>query len=416
MFIRTLISSLPKCLAAAALCLAAGACAQPARDAGRAAFWRHDYPAAQKLFEQNTDTLDKDFVLYNLETGSAAFDGGNYYTARIALERAAQAMRGQGGANRGLASLIANESIKMFKGDPFEQAMANFYDGLIYYRWADYYNARAAFHQALMADMSSEEKHRDDFAVAHFMIAKCYQKIDDPDNARIHFERAREKYPDNPCFSDDAINDHNVLIVLQLGKAPVKVQSGVAGSIDEYNGGYYREDSASVSANGKPLGASSLAVDLLEQARTSGRSAKDTIQAAKGVVKTGLITAGAMGTSNDSGAIGPALLIAGLLFPAGADVRQWDLLPGEIHLLSAKLEPGVYTFTIDFLDNSSPIAEMRQVWYHVPVEDGCDTLLVFRSGYQKSNGNYPPPVSPVFQETGATVAATDAPETGPTKE
>lgn len=377
----------------AMLCFAAAACTPSARRRGREAFQRHDYGTAQKHFAEIKDETNKNFVLYNLEYASAAFEGGDYYTARRALERAAEVMRGYAGNAEGMVSLVANESAKLFKGDPFEQAMANFYDGLIYYRWGDYNNARAAFFQALMADKSSDDDYQEDFAVAQFMIGKCYQNLGEPDNARISFEKARKAYPDNPFFSDDAINKHNVLIVLQLGKSPDKVAGGLAGSRDEYVCGHYRENSAKVYANGKLLGQSSRAVSLLHQAQTSGRSAKDTIQAAKGAVKTGLLAAAAT-QKNSRSALWLAL--AGLLMPAEADIRQWDLLPGEVHLLSARLEPGSYAIKIEFSEDGKPLPDFRQIWHYVPVEEDKDTLLVFRSGHRKANDNMPARRSPTF--------------------
>ena len=42
-----------------------------------------------------------------------------------------------------------HEKIKVWKGEPFERAMANFYLGLIYYMRHDYNNARGAFENAL---------------------------------------------------------------------------------------------------------------------------------------------------------------------------------------------------------------------------------------------------------------------------
>jgi len=376
------------------LCLAASACGPSARELGRQAFRRHDYATAQNFLKKSKNKANKNFVLYNLELGSAAFEGGNYHAARRAFERAAQAMRGYAGTAEGVVSLVANESAKIFKGDPFEQAMANFYDGLIYYRWGDYNNARAAFHQALMSDKSSADGYQEDFAVAQFMIGKCYRKIGQADNARISFEKARKACDSNPYFSREAIRDHNVLIILQLGKAPKKIATGPAGSLDEYVPGIYRETSARVYADGKLLGTSSPAVDLLRQARTSGRTAKDTIQAAKGAVKTGLLAAAA---AQDDPKPGLALAATALLMPAGADLRQWDLLPGEIHLLSTKLSPGGYTFRIEIFAGGKRMNDFRQVWHYVPVEKDRDTLLVFRSGRQKCNANMPPRQNPVFR-------------------
>jgi len=381
-------------VATAGLCLASWGCGPSARELGRRAFYRHDYETAQKLFAENKDRADRNFVLYNLEWGSAAFEGGDYRTARRAFETAAQVMRGYEGTTEGIVSLVANESAKLFKGDPFERAMANFYDGLIYYRWGDYGNARAAFHQALMADKSSADGYQEDFAIAQFMIGKCYRKIGEPDNARISFEKARKAYPHNPYFSDGAARDHNVLIILQLGTAPKKIATGLAGSLDDYARGSYRETGAKVYANGRLLGESSRALDLFHQAKTSGRTAKDAIQTAKGAAKTGLLAAAA--AENDSKR-SLALAAAALLMPAQADLRQWDLLPGEIHLVSARLPPGRYTFKIEFFAQGKPMSDFRQVWHYVPVEEDRDTLLVFRSGRHKANGHMPPRQNPVFR-------------------
>jgi len=336
---------------AALICLTAGACAPSPRELGRQAFFRQDYPAAQRHFEQMADEYDRNFVLYNLELGSAAFEAGNYHTARIAFERAVDAILGDESNIEGIASLVAHESAKLFKGDPFERVMANFYDGLIYYRWGDYYNARAAFSQALIADKSSKEGCRDDFAIAQYMIARCYMKIRQQDNTRIHLDMAREKYPDNPFFDIDLMAEHNLILVFQLGKAPVKIATGLAGSVSDYEYAIYSESSAGVYADDERLGSSSLAVDLVDQATAFEFGTSDIAQTAKGAVKTGLLVAAAA-----------------------------DDDPSPFLVLAAKLEPGVYTFTIDFFDRGMVIPELRQTWQHVPVFADRDTLLVFRSG------------------------------------
>ena len=47
------------------------------------------------------------------------------------------------------AAAVLAEKLKVWKGEPFERAMVNFYLGLIYYIQQDYGNARAAFENAL---------------------------------------------------------------------------------------------------------------------------------------------------------------------------------------------------------------------------------------------------------------------------
>ena len=50
---------------------------------------------------------------------------------------------------RTLGAVLVDEKIHIWKGEPFERAMANFYLGLIYYMRGDYDNARGAFENAL---------------------------------------------------------------------------------------------------------------------------------------------------------------------------------------------------------------------------------------------------------------------------
>jgi hypothetical protein len=242
--------------------------------------------------------------------------------------------------------------------------------------------------------------YNDDFAIAHYMITRSYWKIGDADNARIHLKKARKSYPDNPYFSENSLDEHNVVLILQLGEGPEKISIGLAGSLDTYRLANYREDAACVEASGRDLGRTSEAVDLFYQARTSGRSLKDAAQTAKGVVKTGL-TAAALADDDPS----PWLVAAALLFPAGADLRQWDLLPGELHVLSAKMQPGTYTFVIDFLNDGKPMPQYRQIWHHVPVLADRDTLLVFRSGRRKAGAPTAPRQNLQFTQGGESKSA-----------
>ena len=58
--------------------------------------------------------------------------------------------------------MLVDEKIKIWKGEPFERAMANFYLGLIYYMRHDYDNARGAFENALfkLRDYADEARSR----------------------------------------------------------------------------------------------------------------------------------------------------------------------------------------------------------------------------------------------------------------
>src|SRR5581483_7047441 len=104
---------------------------------------------------------------------------------------------------RSIGAVLVDEKIKIWKGEPYERAMANFYLGLVYYMEHDYENARGAFENALFKlrdyagdpKKASKDDYRDvesNFAVAAVMLGKCWQKLDREDLARANFQRAVE--------------------------------------------------------------------------------------------------------------------------------------------------------------------------------------------------------------------------------
>jgi hypothetical protein len=70
------------------------------------------------------------------------------------------------------------------------------------------------------------------------------------------------------------------------------------------------------------------------------------------------------------------------LTSAEADVRHWETLPGEIHLWSARLEPGVpHEVRVEFLDDQGrSIGGSRVYRAKLTLREGDDRLLYVRSG------------------------------------
>ena len=50
---------------------------------------------------------------------------------------------------RSLGAALVDEGVRIWKGEPFERAMTNFYLGIVYYTRHDYNNCRAAMENAL---------------------------------------------------------------------------------------------------------------------------------------------------------------------------------------------------------------------------------------------------------------------------
>ena len=264
--------------------------------------------------------------------------------------------------------------------------MVDAHNGIVHYALGDYETAAVGFRRALLADKESEQEFQDDFGLAHYMLGKALLRMGDVEAAKVGFRNAVKLHPDNPYLDMASSRDANLTLVIDMGRAPRKVPTGPSGSMDEYRRGRYPEAHAVVSADGKTLGRSARILDLFHQAKHSGRSAKDAIQAVKGVAKTG--AAGVAAFAGDERVQLIALLIA-IFMPAEADIRQCELLPGEVHVFHAKLAPGLHTIGLNFQSGSGgDLPSLQQRMYYVPIEAGRETFLYCRSipyrGWQRT--------------------------------
>src|SRR5207247_724125 len=106
-----------------------------------------DYGSALQRLGPLSGKTDENFVLNNLRLGSAALAAYDLDTAEAAFLRAYEVLNSVGvnDGGRTLGAVLISENIRVWRGEPFERAMANFYLGLVYYMRHDYANARAAF-------------------------------------------------------------------------------------------------------------------------------------------------------------------------------------------------------------------------------------------------------------------------------
>ncbi len=166
-----------------------------------------DYQGSAALLRPAANKTDENFVLNNVRLGSAYLAELDLDSAEGAFLRAYDVMNSFGVNTGGqtLGAVLLSESLKVWKGEPFERAMANFYLGLVYYMRHDYENARAAFENALFklrdyADTrdKSEDYRREDsnFTIAYIMLAKSLQRLGEEQLARANFDRAVQLRPE----------------------------------------------------------------------------------------------------------------------------------------------------------------------------------------------------------------------------
>jgi tetratricopeptide (TPR) repeat protein len=261
-------------------------------------------------------------------------------------------------AGRSSAAIFLAEKLKVWKGEPFERAMTNFYLGVIYYIQQDYSNARAAFENALfkLRDYGEGEAKGDqysevesNFSIAYIMLGKCWLKLGNQEKAPDIFARVIQLRPICALVEGERLARSNVLLVVDYGHGPQKVLEGdnsvVAFEPHAMQVGPVPRPMVRV--NGQVVhipGVGPPPVDLLEMAQDKRWQSIDTIRVIKSFLGTGLMAAGAYeGTRehSDPGAAA-ALLIDGALLKATAtgDVRHWEMLPRSVFIVPLYLRRG----------------------------------------------------------------------------
>ena len=392
-------------LVIAMLLIACGGCANVAQqesDQGVADYFMGDYTRAVERIKPAAAKTDENFVLNNDRLASAALAIGDFDTAESALLRSYEVINSVGVNNggRSLGAALVSENIKVWKGEPFERAMVNFYLGVIYYIRHDYGNARGAFENALfkLRDYGQEDKadqYREvesNFTLGYLMLAKCYQRLGKDDLAKTNFDRVVALRPDFAPLADAKRNaDSNLLLIVDFGRGPEKL-SNDDGAFVGYRPSPRQAgpiplpaivvDGARINldqANFPPL-------DLLALAQDRRWESIDSIRAIKSVLGTGLV-AGGVGTAllrqRADPAVSLGLIAGGLLLKATsqADLRQWEMLPRTVFVLPMKLAPGKHDVTLEF----PAFAGFRKLLKGVDVpESGDATYFVHIERYNSS--------------------------------
>ena len=382
-----------------------------------ASYYVGDFRQSEAMLAPLARKTNEDFVLNNARLGSAALAAYDIDAAEGALLDAYEVINSVGVNNGGrtLGATVVSESIKVWKGEPFERAMVNFYLGLAYYMRHDYNNARACFENALFKlrdygkgdDKNDSYKEQEsDFALAYLMLAKCHQRLGNDDAAAKNFQRAVALRPDLARLADPERNDRsNILLVVDFGRGPEKVTSQ-DGALAGFKPTPEEEGPIPmpvVFVDGQQVelhGADRAPVDLLGLAQDKRWESIDTIRAVKSALGTGLIVAGAAYAEADERAnpvVALGLILSGLLLKASsqADVRQWEMLPRTTFIIPLTLTAGKHDVTIDF----PAAAGIRQEWHGLDVPGDGEATYYFRMlRYAQGPYSWPPPppnVSPM---------------------
>lgn len=373
-----------------------------------------DYEAARERLRPAAKKPDENFVLNNVRLGSCALIDYHLDEAEDAFLRAYEVINSVGvnDGGRSLGAALVDEKIKIWKGEPFERAMANFYLGLIYYMRQDYNNARGAFENALfkLRDYADKNDVKNDyreqesnFVIALVMLGKTWQKLGRDDLAQANFDRAKDLRPDLAGLCDFERNARsNLLLVVEFGSGPQKI-ADADGSVVGFAPSP-REAGAipgpQVVIDRRSIDVAELSrppIDLLEMAQDRRWQDIDTIRTIKDVAGTGLIVGGAAAgiygadrRRDDVALAGLAAMGAGMLLKASsqADVRYWEMLPRTVFILPLRVQPGTHDLTVAFPHTGG----LRQSWQDIVVpQTGEATYYIRMQRYGPVERVWPPP-------------------------
>jgi tetratricopeptide (TPR) repeat protein len=375
-------------------------------------YFSADYAHAAERLRPLAEKTDENFVLNNARLGSAALAEYDLPEAEAAFLRGYEVINSVGVNNggRSLGAVLVDEKIKVWKGEPFERAMLNFYLGLVYYMQHDYDNARGAFENALFKlrdygetkNASANEEYRrveSNFALGYLMLGKAFQRLNRPDLARANFDRAVELHASLRELANYDWNENsNVLLVIDYGYGPQKVTN-----FDGAIVGFGPEPAQvgpitrpTVLVDGKPAAMRDLdipPVDLLALAQDRRWQSIDTIRTVKSAIGTGLIAAGTYQGLRHNPQYGDAIamIAAGLLLKATsqADVRQWEMLPRTTFIVPLHVDPGEHDVTVDFRGMNGA----SQTWRKLPAPSNGQEATYYLRMQRWNTGPYdwPPP-------------------------
>ena len=331
-----------------------------------------DYAAAAAVLKPEINKKNENFVLTNCRYGSAALAAGDIAGAENAFLSAYEVMNGvkTNDGGRTLGAALVFEGVKVWKGEPFEQAMAHYYLGLIYLINHDYENARAAFQNSLFKvrdyakkdDLEHYQMADSNFALGYFGLGLCNLRMGKAELAEAAFRTAVKINPAlAPVINDLRKPGVNSFIFVDAGMGPRKAGKG-----------WYNEESAFgpspaevgpiapavVMVDGRPVTnpqANYGTVDTLAMAQQRSWQDIDTLRKAKAVIGTGMMAAGtgmaAYGANRrDEGLMwaGIGTAVAGALVSASsqADTRSWEMLPRTVYIIPVALPPGPHDIVV----------------------------------------------------------------------
>lgn len=319
--------------------------------------------------------VDRDYMLGYLRVGVLTMADGYPLGVSPVFERVYDLLRLQGvNKDKGVESVMVNEDLKIWKGEPFEQALAYSYIAAEYASQGSWDNVRAAaggamFHlrdfgtgkdgkplgtEEVVTNASKVDPDSDDitgyqidesnFAMGHLLNGIASQQLGRMDEALAHYKQAVAINPQLASLTTQLQGgQYNTILMVDYGRGPQKIGTGPDSAISAFK--------PMVASDNQPLVAQvegatvrvPVACDVNTMALDHRWNNLEDMRQAKSAIGTGLVIAGgSMATLSDDSAVqlvGLGLMLGGAIAKAGAhaDTRYCEAMPQRVYLLPLML-------------------------------------------------------------------------------
>jgi len=351
------------------LTAAAGGCSSPKAD-WVAPYYRYDFPTAREVLREKAAVNNDEVLLNNLRLGLASMADGNRNESEAAMRRCFDLLSTAGlNKDRTTASVLLWEGVRIWKGEPFEQALAYYWTSVVYAVNGDWDNARAAAANSLFrltdfgrnvtqdelvrraaADEKALERYTavdTNFALGFIMQAVGADRSG-AGGAPEQFDAALRIDPSlAPIVTVLRGRAYDTLLLVDFGRGPRKIGTGPDGAIAEFQPVERVRAPLSVAVNGVQVGAFPIVCDVNRMSRDHRWNNLEDVRKAKSFIGSVLLYGGAIATGvgayNDSTAaalagVGAMILGAYLKATAAADTRYCEFAPSAIYVVPLRLD------------------------------------------------------------------------------
>lgn len=384
---------------ACALTLAPGGCASESlsgrmlRSADAGSYAEVRVALEKKL---SADRSDRNFVLDRARLLTLTLADGSPDQAEEVANETFDLLRTQGlNADRTTASIVFHEGVRIWKGEPFEQALSFHYIALQKAMRGEWDNTRAAALSSLflLRDFGENEKGEElssveiarraaieerrktgegdfldhgyaavktDFVPGYLMTALAARALGREDEASDHFREATTIDPGLESLVHE-LKRCNTVFVVDYGRGPRKVAYGPDNAFSRFEP-LRRSDRRGIVLRTQGVASvvsAPIALDVNQMAASHRWNNLEDVRSAKSVIGSAMLIGGAAvaatSDNRDAQLIGLGVALAGAIMKASAaaDTRHLEFTPQRIYFVPATITSRSTTFELEVEGDST---------------------------------------------------------------